>query len=78
MMTEVRFRGIPLRDVPWRYELERAKEKAAQAIAWRVPRWLAYWCAIRVVAHATQGPWSTETVPELRAMDAIQRWERAS
>lgn len=50
------------------------KEKIAMFIAWRLPRFLVMWCAIRVVAHATQGEYSSQVVPELSAMDAIQRW----
>lgn len=43
-------------------------------IAWRLPRPLVKWCAIRLMAHATTGPYSHQIVPELRAMDALQRW----
>jgi hypothetical protein len=32
------------------------------------------WCAIRVMAHATQGRWSNQVVPDLLAMDALDRW----
>lgn len=46
-----------------------------QKIAWLVPRRLAYWCAIRVMANATTGQYGDTVVPELRAMDALQRWE---
>ena len=50
-------------------------DRTAQWIAWRVlPRRVVMWCAIRVVAHATQGQWSAQIVPELTAMDAIARW----
>lgn len=50
-------------------------EKFWQWIAWRLPRPLAMWCAVRVGAHATQGKWETQVVPELRFMDALKRWE---
>ena len=43
-------------------------------LAWLVPRRLAYWCAIRVIAHATQGEYSNQEVPALSAMDALKRW----
>lgn len=46
-----------------------------QKLAWLAPRRLAYWCAIRVVASATTGRYGDTVVPELKAMDAIQRWE---
>jgi hypothetical protein len=45
-------------------------------LAWMLPRSLAYWCAIRVGAHATQGEWSNQEVPALTFMDALKRWER--
>ena len=54
---------------------ERQKEKLAVFIAWRLPRSLVLWCAIRVGAHATQGQYSNQVVPELLFMDAIKRWE---
>lgn len=44
-------------------------------IAFHLPRPLAYWCAIRVGAHATQGRYGNQIVPELLFMDALQRWE---
>ena len=43
-------------------------------IAWRLPRMLVYWCAIRVIAHATTGRYGKTIVSELVAMDALQRW----
>jgi hypothetical protein len=50
-------------------------EKFWMWLAWRLPRPLAYWCAIRVNVHATQGPFSNQEVPALLAMDALKRWE---
>jgi len=52
-------------------------EKIWITIAWAVPKRLAYWCAIRVGAHATQGPYSDQIVPDLKFMDALKRWEHA-
>jgi hypothetical protein len=49
-------------------------EKIAMYIAWRLPSRLVMWCAIRVIANATQGEYSSQIVPELYAMDALQRW----
>lgn len=43
-------------------------------IAWLMPRWLVYWCSIRLMANATQGGWSNQIVPDLLAMDALKRW----
>jgi hypothetical protein len=49
-------------------------EALAHAIANRLPRRIAYWAAIRVMAHATVGPYSNQVVPELTVMDALKRW----
>jgi len=44
-------------------------------LAYRLPKPLVMWCAIRVVANATTGRYGATIVPELSAMDAIKRWE---
>jgi hypothetical protein len=49
-------------------------EKLQMEIAWRMPRWLVYWCANRLVAEATSGRYSSTIVPELTAMEALKRW----
>jgi hypothetical protein len=53
------------------------KEKIIMWIVWRLPKWMVYWSTIRLFAHATQGEYGTTIVPELKAMDALQRWETA-
>jgi len=45
------------------------------ALAWRLPRWLAYWCAIRVAAHATTGRYGTTDPTRLSVTDMLKRWE---
>ena len=45
-------------------------------IAWMLPRRLVYWCAIRLMSAATVGRYSNQVVPELYAVDALQRWDR--
>ena len=45
-------------------------------IAWRLPRKLVYWAAIRLLSHATVGKYGDQIVPELLAMDALGRWEK--
>lgn len=50
-------------------------EKLKIWVAFHVPRWLAYWCAIRVAAHGTQGPYSNQAVPDLTIMEALKRWD---
>ena len=46
-----------------------------QWLAWHIPKKLCYWCAVRVMAFATQGKYSNQVVPELTAIDALSRWE---
>jgi hypothetical protein len=50
------------------------KEKLQMKLAWAMPRWLAYFCAVRVIASATTGQYSSTVVPDLSAMDALKRW----
>lgn len=50
------------------------REKILTWIAWHMPRSIVYWCAIRVMAHATQGEYSHQVVPDLTSMDALKRW----
>jgi hypothetical protein len=52
------------------------KETFWRKVAFFVPSQLAYWCAIRVIAYATTGKYSNQVVPDLTAMDALQRCER--
>jgi len=51
-------------------------ERAIQWVAWKLPRRIVYWAAIRLMAHATRGPWSSQEVPSLLGMDALKRWDR--
>lgn len=51
------------------------KEKILIWLAWKLPKCLVKWAAIRLFAHATHGQYSNTVVPELTAMDALQRWE---
>lgn len=44
-------------------------------LAWLLPKELVKWCAVRLMAHATQGKWSGQVVPELTAIDALKRWD---
>lgn len=55
--------------------MERLKEKLLMAIAWRLPRALVYWCAVRVGSHATTGQWGNESPTTLLMMDALKRWD---
>jgi hypothetical protein len=50
------------------------REKLIRRIAWILPKSIVYWASIRMIAHATQGEYSNEIVPELGAMQALGRW----
>jgi hypothetical protein len=41
---------------------------------WRLPRWVAYWCAVRVGALATTGKYGAESPTSLELMTALKRW----
>ena len=58
-----------------RYELHKMPERITVKVAWLLPSKVAYWAAIRVMAHATTGSYSNQLVPELLAMDALKRWD---
>ena len=49
-------------------------EKVCWMIAFLMPRRLVYFCAIRLVAYATQGEYGDTVVPDLPVMDALDRW----
>ena len=44
-------------------------------IAYHLPKWVVYFATIRLIAHATTGKYSNTIVPELGAMEALERWE---
>ena len=46
-------------------------------IAWRLPKSLVYWCAIRLLAHATTGK-NSRSPNGLNFMDALTAWERSN
>lgn len=63
----------------WRYsELrywgERLKADFLWWVACRVPRKIAYLCAIRVGVHATTGPWSKCEAPTVTIAEMLKRW----
>lgn len=51
-------------------------ERICRWIANRLPARVVYFAAIRLMAHATTGAYSKQIVPELYAVDALQRWEQ--
>lgn len=58
-----------------RYRATKFSEKMQRKIVWAMPRKLVMWAFIRVVSHATTGKWSNQIVPELGAMEALERWD---
>ncbi len=55
-------------------------DKVSMWGAWHLPKRAAMWAAVRVVAHATQGPrgiYGDTVVPNLTAMEALRRWDNA-
>lgn len=59
------------------YRLGTVTEKIWIALAWMMPTKLVYWCSIRLMAKATTGKYASQNVPDLKAMDALQRWSAA-
>lgn len=47
-------------------------------VAGIMPRWLVYYCAIRLIANACGRKFPTQIVPDLTAMDALKRWDECN
>lgn len=58
------------------YRLIKLKEAIPRKIAWLLPRKVAYWATIRVTAHGTIGQYGDQVVPELRVLQALERWDK--
>lgn len=52
--------------------MERFKERLAIALAWALPKRLAYWALVRVSTNGEMG-----NPGETRALDAAKRWRAA-
>ena len=50
------------------------QEKFWVWLAWRLPRPLVKWAAVRLMSAATVGKYSSQSVPELTAVQALERW----
>ena len=55
-------------------KIGRFGEALARKAAWLLPRKIVYWCAIRVWAHATTGPYGNTEAPAVTCSTAIERW----
>lgn len=58
----------------WKYNATKLTTKMQMAVAWKLPNWLVMWCAVRLMANATQGKHSHQIVGDLTALDALKRW----
>ena len=52
------------------------KTKIVIWIVWKLPRFIIYWCGMRILAHATSKQWSSTIVPGLTVMEALDRWDK--
>ena len=52
------------------------KERIAIWVAWKIPRWLALWCFVRVSSEAITKQPESETFPELTCIDASRFWSQ--
>ncbi len=43
-------------------------------LAWKLPRRLVKWCALRLMANATTGDHGHHIVSEVTILDALDRW----
>ena len=59
-----------------RHDIDRWFTKMALWFVWKLPRWVVYYSTIRLISNATCGVYSNELVPELKAMEALKRWEK--
>lgn len=59
-----------------RYRLYKLRERLANKIIWKLPSWVIYRSAIRIMANATTGKYKHQVVPDLTMLDALKRWEK--
>jgi len=45
---------------------------------WLLPSWLVYWCAIRLMAHATAGEYGNDCLDDVPMSEALKRWEKGA
>ena len=54
--------------------VRRPLERLRLRLVYLLPRSVVYWCAIRLIAHATTGKHGAQLVGDLKAMEALDRW----
>ena len=59
----------------FRYRLRELKEKVTIKIAWKLPKYLVMWCAVRLMSYATVGEYGNQHPGDISIMDALKRWE---
>ena len=57
-----------------KHQINKMVEKLQVFVAWKTPRWLVYWCSVRLLANATTGKNSHVVVPELTGVSALKSW----
>ena len=72
--TELWWKREHLRDFV--HDPQKRKDWIAVAVARRLPDRVKYWAAIDVCAFATTGRYSSTVVPEVRAVEVLERWHR--
>jgi hypothetical protein len=69
--------GMKLRllEIKYWYK-EKLGEQLIQRFVWKLPSKVILWSAIRLMAHATTGEFRYQNVPELTALEALDRWKK--
>lgn len=58
----------------WYWHVKRRLSHVPFTIARWMPRWLVYHCSLRMIAYATSGKYGHTIVPEMTALEALDRW----
>lgn len=62
----------------FRYDLSTVPDKFRMWLAWRMPRRLVMWAAIRLMSHATTGKYGREEPDSVSIMTALKRWDHVN
>lgn len=57
-----------------RFLLSEKIDRLLMNLAWKMPKRLVCWCAVRVWANASSGKWSDEEASDIRFVEALNRW----
>jgi len=64
------------RESKLKQELKNLGEEVCKFTAYILPRRIAYFVMIRIIAEGTTGIYSNTLVPEVPAMEILKRWEK--